>query len=214
MSEGEGGGAFLTEEKRLWHIYKASRRIKHSRFNTYTTLAIAAVLTLGVELSTDSAGSIESVINSFSQTGLILAITTLGFLIAGFTIFSTVSSPAMLVKMAEIENPESGLPWIKHIYFIFMRVFVYYLVFSVYCLFVIIFTNPGFSLEVFSINLFGNSAGMVAVKAAYVVLFSGYYFLLVQLKSFIFNVYHCVMTSLRWEFIKDSKSSSGSDKSS
>jgi len=39
----------------------------------------------------------------------------------------------------------------------------------------------------------------VIVKAAYVLLFTGYYFLIMQLKSFIFNIYHSVMTSLRWK---------------
>ncbi|NPT29868.1 hypothetical protein DDR56_04665 [Halomonas venusta] len=39
----------------------------------------------------------------------------------------------------------------------------------------------------------------VIVKSTYVILFTGYYFLIMQLKSFIFNIYHSVMTSLRWK---------------
>jgi hypothetical protein len=37
---------------------------------------------------------------------------------------------------------------------------------------------------------------------------TGFYFILMQLKSFIFNMHHAVMTSLKWKWDKKNNTSS------
>lgn len=192
--------AELTKEKRLWDVYRASRRIRSNRFNVLSTLAVFLALTLHVSVSVEPLSETLQIVRSTASSALAVALSTLGFLLAGFTVFATISQPSLSLRMAEMQHPQSGLSWLKHNYFIFLRVFIYYLVFSVFCLLVVIFGHKGGLLSV--LVGYSPNAGCVKfalVKASYVLIFTGYYFLLMQLKSFIFNVHHSVMTALRWK---------------
>ena len=192
----------LLKEKRLWHIYLASRSIPHSRFNIISTLIVSLCITASACLSPQPVDKTIEIIRYFSSMGLSLSLNILGFLLAGFTIFATVSQPNLLLGMAEMKHPESGLSWLKHNFFIFMRVFIYYLAFAVFCLFIIIFGHPGGLLTLLtlvSLSPYNECIKFLVVKLCYIVLFTGYFFLILQLKSFIFNIYHSVMTSLRWK---------------
>jgi len=190
----------LMKEKRLWDIYLASRRIPFSRFNTITTLMVFIVLIVNSWLTTQSISDTILVVREFSGTGLATSLSTLGFLLAGFTIFATISQPNLSLRMAEIINPESGLSYLKHNYFVFYRVFIYYLAFSIFCLFIIMFGHKGGLISLLVLySPYSDCVKYAVIKIAYVLLFTGYYFLIMQLKSFIFNIYHAVMTSLRWK---------------
>jgi len=190
----------LMKEKKLWDIYLASRRISFSRFNFITTTIVFLLLCLNVWLTTQPINETINVVRSMASSGLAIALSTLGFLLAGFTIFATVSQPSLSLRMSEIRHPDSGLSYLKHNYFMFLRVFIYYLVFSVFCLFVVIFGHKGGLVPLLvSYAPYEGSVKFAIVKLSYIILFTGYYFLIMQLKSFIFNIYHAVMTSLRWK---------------
>lgn len=190
----------LTKEKKLWDIYIASRRIPFSRFNTITTALVFLLLVVNSWFTTQPVSETLDLVRDLSNTGLAISLSTLGFLLAGFTIFATVSQPSLSLRMAEILHPVSGLSYLKHNYFIFLRVFVYYLAFSIFCLLVVVFGHKGGLLPLLaSFSPYPDEVTFAIVKASYVLLFTGYYFLIMQLKSFIFNIYHSVMTSLRWK---------------
>ena len=127
----------LLKEKKLWDIYLSSRRIPYSRFNVITTLVIILLLVLKVWCCNTTIDETIETIRRFGELGLNITLNTLGFLLAGFTIFATVSQPLLLVSMAKINHPDSGLSYLKHNFFIFMRVFIYYLTFAAFCLLII-----------------------------------------------------------------------------
>jgi len=190
----------LTKEKKLWDVYLASRRIKVSKFNTITTLLVFSSLIFNSWLTTQPISETIELVRSSSASGLSISLSTLGFLLAGFTIFATVSQPSLSLRMSEIRHPDSGLSYLKHNYFIFLRVFIYYIVFSVFCLFIIMFGHKGGLIPLLtSFSPYEENVKFTVVKISYVLLFTGYYFLIMQLKSFVFNIYHAVMTSLRWK---------------
>lgn len=190
----------LTKEKRLWDIYIASRRIPFSRFNTITTAVVFLLLLANSWFTTQPVQETIELVRELSKTGLALALSTLGFLLAGFTIFATVTQPSLSLQMSEIPHPSSGLSYLKHSYFIFIRVFIYYLVFSIFCLLIVIFGHKGGLVPLLaSCSPYSEHVKFAVAKASYVFLFTGYYFILIQLKSFIFNIHHSVMTSLRWK---------------
>lgn len=190
----------LTKEKRLWDIYIASRRIPFSRFNTITTALVFVLLLANSWFTIQPVGQTIELVREFSKIGLEVALSTLGLLLAGFTIFATVTQPSLSIKMSEITHPDSGLSYLKHNYFVFIRVFIYYLSFSVFCLIVIMLGHEGGLVPlVASYSPYPEHVRFTIAKLSYVVLFSGYYFLIMQLKSFIFNIYHSVVTSLRWK---------------
>ena len=190
----------LTKEKRLWDIFIASKRISFSRFNAITTTIVFILLLVNSWLTNQPVEETIELVRDLSSVGLAISLSTLGFLLAGFTIFATVSQPSLSLKMAEITHPVSGLSYLKHNYFIFLRVFIYYLLFSIFCLLIIMFGHKGGLVPVLASHFpYHEQVKFAVVKASYVLLFTGYYFLIMQLKSFIFNIYHSVMTSLRWK---------------
>lgn len=190
----------LTREKKLWDIYLASRRIPFSRFNFISTLVVFSLLVLNATFSREALPDTITLVREMASSGFAISLSTLGFLLAGFTIFATVSQPSLSLNMAAVINEKSGLSYLKHNYFIFLRVFIYYVAFSIFSLSIIMFGHSG-GLIATIINLSPNPDPLrfFIVKAAYVLLFTGYYFLIMQLKSFIFNIYSSVMTSLRWK---------------
>ncbi len=200
MSSSDFNPKDLMKEKKLWDIYIASRRISFSRFNFITTLMVFLLLCLNSWLTTQPIFETIEVVRNMASSGLAIALSTLGFLLAGFTIFATVSQPSLSLRMSEIRHPDSGLSYLKHNYFIFLRVFIYYLVFSVFCLFIVMFGHKGGLVPLLaSYAPYEEGVKFAIVKVSYIALFTGYYFLIMQLKSFIFNIYHAVMTSLRWK---------------
>lgn len=200
MNESEFNPKELTKEKKLLDIYLASKRIPFSRFNAVTTFIVFIALIINSFLTTQPIGETVLVIRELSSTGLGVSLSTLGFLLAGFTIFATVSQPNLSLRMAEIVNKDSGLSYLKHNYFIFYRVFIYYLAFSIFCLLATMFGHKGGLIPILvSYSPYPDNVKFALVKITYVLLFTGYYFLIMQLKSFIFNIYHAVMTALRWK---------------
>ncbi len=190
----------LTKEKKLWDVYIASRRIPFSKFNALTTFIVFLALVANSWLTSQPITETIEVVRTLSASGLSISLSTLGFLLAGFTIFATVSQPSLSLRMSEIVHPDSGLSYLKHNYFIFLRVFIYYLVFSVFCLIVMMFGHKGGLIPLLvSYSPYESNVTFAVVKISYVLLFTGYYFLIMQLKSFVFNIYHAVMTSLRWK---------------
>jgi hypothetical protein len=128
------------------------------------------------------------------------SLNVLGFLLAGFTIFAMISKPELLIQMQKREHPEYKMSWLKYNYCVFFRVFMYYLMFAFFCAFVLLF---GQSHSIWS-HLFGDDGAsktekLIVLKTMFVVIGGGWFVLLLSLKSFIFNIYHVVMTVLRWE---------------
>lgn len=190
----------LTSEKKLWDIYLASRRIPFSTFNVVSTLVVFILLVVNAAFSAETLEDTTKLIRDMAANGFSISLSTLGFLLAGFTIFATVSQPNLSLSMAAIKNDDSGLSFLKHNYFVFLRVFIYYIVFCVFSLSIVVFGHKGGLVStVVGYTPKPEFVKFVIVKSTYVILFTGYYFLIMQLKSFIFNIYHSVMTSLRWK---------------
>lgn len=189
----------ILKEKRLWDIYISSRRIPYSRFNTVTTFIIFLLLIVSAWCCNAPTGEQITTIREFAELGLILSLTTIGFLLAGFTIFASVSQPSLLASMACVRHPDSGLSYLKHNFFVFMRVFIYYLVFAALCVIIVIFGHKNGLISILVHHSpHPEKLKFLVVNISYVALFTFYYFLIMQLKSFIFNIYHSVMTSIRW----------------
>lgn len=193
----------LTEEKSLWQIYKKSRRISTNRFNFYATLVFFLLTVLNYcSLTDDLVGKLENV-RKYSEYFLTLIATILGFLIAGFTIFATISQPDMLVAMSRHREEKSDLSFLKNNFFVFIRVFIYYLSYSAFCVFLIVFAvRGGIFHSVVKLSPISREIYEFLIGSAYIGLFTGVFFLFMQLKSFIFNVYHSVMTAVRWKAIQ------------
>ncbi|MGF6136523.1 hypothetical protein [Pseudomonas laurylsulfatiphila] len=193
----------LMDEKSLWAIYVKARRIPFSTFNSWMTLIVFVLVALQYCMLEISLDEKLKIVREFSTMAMGVVVSVLGFILAGFTIFATISQPDMLVAMSKYRHEKSQLSYLKNNFFIFMRVFIYYLLYTVFCLMIIVFAVKGGLIhKVVQLSPISWKITEWLVGAAYVFLYTGMFFLLMQLKSFIYNVYHTVMTAIRWKAIQ------------
>ncbi|MCL1060770.1 hypothetical protein MK852_01225 [Shewanella benthica] len=191
----------LTSEKSLWDVYKLSRRILPSKFQVVVMLGVAFCLSLNVFYFDTKTSLLLSNVRSWATMGFNFSITTLGFLIAGFTIFATISKPKMMLAMMEFVHPETGLKTLKYNFFAFMKVFIAYIFFASVYLTIMLFGQTGGLLDnLLTIIPNGDCIKVVLIRIAYIIVGSSFVYLLLMLKSFVFNIYAIVMNFLRWEY--------------
>lgn len=191
----------LTSEKSLWDVYKLSRRIVPSRLQVLFVLGSFLALAANSFIFSSNVQVVIDDVRKWSEMGFSFAITILGFLIAGFTIFSTLSKPKMMLAMMDHINKETGLPTLKYNFFAFMKVFIAYIAFLLFYAFILLFGQSGGLLSNI-VQYVPNSdcVKSVVVNIAYAITGSSFVYLLLLLKSFVFNIYAIVMNMLRWEY--------------
>ncbi|QJQ94824.1 MULTISPECIES: hypothetical protein [Halomonadaceae] len=191
----------LTSEKSLWDVYKLSRRILPGKFQVFVVLGSVALLIANAMFFAREESVLLADVRKWSEMGFEFAITTLGFLIAGFTIFATLSKPKMMLAMMGHINKETGLPTLKYNFFAFMKVFIAYIAFSlVYLLIVLFGQQGGLVSNVVSVLPHSDCIRMILIKTSYAIIGGSFVYLLMLLKSFVFNIYAIVMNFLRWEY--------------
>ena len=191
----------LTSEKSLWDVYKLSRRIKPSKFHVIVVVGCFFALTLNAVIFSNNEDVILADLRKWAEMGFGFSITILGFLIAGFTIFSTLSKPRMMLAMMDHTNQETGLPTLKYNFFAFMKVFIAYIALLLLYTLILIFGQSG-GLVSNVIDYLPNSdcVRTVIINFGYAIVGSSFFYLLLLLKSFVFNIYAIVMNMLRWEY--------------
>ncbi len=196
--------ADLLKEKSLWQVYKASHKIPFSRFNIGFGLSLS-VATMLFAFRAKSDSVLADQLLAFATTSFSFGIAQLGFLLAGFSFFATVADKEMFCRMAERDHAESGLSYVKYNFFVFMRVFVEYLAFSVLSLFLMVMLTKGLGVREGLVSLLRQSPveRHFLATAALGIFVGGMMYLLLQLASFIFNIFHVVMTSIRWALQKE-----------
>ena len=200
-------GRDLLNEKNLWQIYKkCANLLSPSKFNIKFIFFIYLILICEVSYFPENYQYRIAMCKSLSELGLGFGSTILGFLIAGFTIFSTLSKPELFLRLQQTIHEKSGLSYLKVNFFTFVEVFVVYIFFMICCLVVKIFCGSyGFFASVVKYSAMHTLNGYYLDKqfianSGYVI-FCGLCFIsLLSLKSFIFNTYHTVMTSVVWSF--------------
>jgi hypothetical protein len=199
----------LTSEKSLWSVWLLSRKTR-GRNRTVYIAASAAIGTLaGAEswFSNLSTSDVAARVQAWVADGFNLSVAILGFLLAGFTLFPTMMKPSLAIALAQHEHPTSGLSYLKHNLAVFMAVFVeYWLLLCTHLL----------------ARFFGDKAGVLAsaihglptarllVSVAACLVAMQLTHAVLALQSFIFNVYHVVMSGVRWD--AEEKTSAADDR--
>lgn len=186
------------KEKNLWHIFKSSQVIPISNYNKWISRIVALIAFINGYFLTSN--QLYLVVTTTSGTLFGVLITTLGFLVAGYTIFCTVIPIDLQKEMSEAVDDDTGLSYFNLFHFLFLRVFFYFVAFS------------GF---LFLINFFQGSSGLIFFLIdnhcfyfminllAYTLIAGITIFILMELMSFIFNIFESVRTTLHWEKGKD-----------
>lgn len=191
----------LIREKTLRDVYWASRRLQVSRFNQFSTIIVFLLLGAYGVFSPESAQSIAEKTRIVSDYAFAFSTSILSFLIAGFTIYVTVTKTELFLFLASTRHENSGLPWIKHISFHFLRVMALYVAACVFYVSVKLFASTSGPLSLLLGTLLQDPSqtkiwlariGLSTVGALLV-------HLILLLQSFIFNIYHTAMLSVCWE---------------
>lgn len=191
----------FTKEKNLWDVFLLSTKITVSKAHIYILAISAILLFLNGFFIVDNTSQIADEVRAWAVIGFNFSVATIGPLIAGFTIFATLSKPDMMIAMMGHINKKTGLPVLKYNLMAFMKVFISFI---------------SFTFLYFAIMLFGQSHGLIvgflnilpyseAIKKytslfAYILTGTSIIYLLLTIKTFIFNIYAIVMTSIRWEY--------------
>ncbi|ACZ75618.1 conserved hypothetical protein [Dickeya parazeae Ech586] len=199
-------GSEITKEKNLWQVALLARKITMSKLHIVIIISTAMLLIINSFLLAKKTDQLLLDIRGWSNFGFNFTITTLGFLIAGFTIFATLSKPDMMIAMMLHENKEAKIPTLKYNFMAFMKVFISFIACTLIYLFIILLgqTN-GFLANIIRAMPYSEIIKPYGIKTSYVVIGTSLVYLVLAIKTFIYNVYAIVMTSVRWEYEKNQK---------
>lgn len=190
-----------TKEKSLGEVYWKARRVGSTKTNFRMAALVGIAFILFAladwyfDLAVFSSGELNALLNQIAEIGFALTTAILGFLIAGFSIFASITRPAIFAGLAKLDHKDSGLSRLQFIFFNFLLVFVHYLAFLGASIFLKLFLPVAPAL----IDLVLQHAGISAMQVWWTgvglagLLLSWLAFLMMLLKSFIWNIYQAVL---------------------
>lgn len=203
----------LTKEKSLFALWRLSFKFGQSWFNLMVALMVSGVILRFVYLVPEHTYLITGQLRRLVAAGIAFAPSTLGFLIAGFTVFVTVIRIDVFLEMAQREKPKTGESFLKYNLSAFMVVFVHYVAYLFCCITLDLFIQTGglASIALANAKSYPEIAPHVdsvkyVVSGGLLVFMGGWtVYLVMLLKSLVFNVYHVTLTAVRWEWEKPPK---------
>ncbi len=191
----------LLKEKNLWQIYKATWNIPDNRFNWLVGIISLLFFLCYVTISGDIKGMHELLLK-LAEIGFNSAVTLLGFLIAGFTIFGSLAKPELLLTMLKHTHKKSGLSYLKYNFFTIIRTFIYFLIFAAFQLIIIaIGQRNGIIAELVKYYPFLQPVAGLAIRSCLVASAVLWVAVFLELKSFVYNVHHFVFTMVKFEAV-------------
>jgi len=102
-----------------------------------------------------------------------------------------------------IKHPDYDMTYLKYVYGVFMRVFIHFITWSIVYLFIIMFgQNNGLITKIVNGLMIPYEVKVIGVKLTYIIIGCSAIYLVLSIKTFIFNIYTMLMQSLRWEMGK------------
>lgn len=192
----------LLKEKNLWQIYRASWTIPDSKFNWIAGLSSMALFGF-YAITAQNVVGMHGLLMKLAEIGFSSAVSLLGFLIAGFTIFGSLTNPKLLLTMLRFQEKRSRLSYLKYNFFTLIRTFIYFLVFAAFQLIVIIVGQRDGLVSEIAIWL-PSFQPLLRPLLRFTFLVSTVLWTVsfLQLKSFVFNVHHFVFTMIKFDAVE------------
>jgi hypothetical protein len=151
-------------------------------------------------------GGLAATLRKLADTGLAASTSLLGFLIAGFTVFATVTKVELFVEMARVEHEQSGESYLKYNLSAFVVVFVHYVAYLFVCMTIVVLGQSGgpvsFVVKTLAIHApqaVGPELILAICGILLVLLATWTFYLILLLKSFVYNTYQVLVTVVRWD---------------
>ncbi|WP_145964114.1 hypothetical protein [Chromobacterium phragmitis] len=179
----------VQKENSFWGLCRLVFSIPFNMENILIPAIVLIILFLFNSFGLDCKEIKFTDIASFSNNLIGWYYTILAFLVAGYTIFATVTSAEMSVSLASTESPINGMSMLRYIHASFFKTIIIFLIGSTFSLLLVLLLRDwGFSG--FLIKNFGNIYLWSALDAINV---SAFILSLMMLKSFMYNIYSAVM---------------------
>jgi hypothetical protein len=192
----------LLAEKSLLEVFSGGRRLLGASYHKWLILVICLALAFAMAIAWPSdpaqSGNLLTMTIAWAQAGLAFSTSILGFLLAGFAIFATLTKTELFEILAQIPYRDSGISHLKFVFFNFIVTFIQYLAFLSFCAAVTLLFATGSPVrESLSQLLEGWVNTKHALVASTAILLAGWFAaVLLMLKSFIWNLYQAVLFTI------------------
>lgn len=202
--------ARLSDEKSMWQMYLLSYSFPTSKINVGVFVACFVSLVVFGFLVGDNNSILISMTRAILSFGVSLAPSILGFLVAGFTIFVTVTRADLFEYMAIVRYGKSRHSYLKYNMSAFMLAFCHYIAYLIFCAVLTVFAQPGGPVGILmkALDEFLRANYGIRFYGFAVILLMSFLgawtvYLLMLLKSFIYNTYQVLTTTVRWGLGED-----------
>ncbi|WP_102797120.1 hypothetical protein [Bowmanella denitrificans] len=179
----------LTEENNFWKLYALTRKIPDSKDNVLIFIVSYIIFFSynydGLKIEVDEFDRVKDALKLLLSTLLSI----MGFILAGYAIFATLTDKELQHELADHIEPTTKLNYLKYSHCIFIRILVDLLLIAFLSLLFFAFLEManGISFEI-----------EVLISIIEPLVYALMVLILMLCKSFIYNVYHSIMTSMRW----------------
>jgi hypothetical protein len=195
-------------QKSLWAVYKLSRTaLPKPIFNSAVfwisafVLSVVFVWSIGIGHEVYSLNEALALTRTVANSGFVLAVGILGFLIAGFSIFASVTKDELFITLAKIPYRDSGINRLQFVFFNFLNVFTVYIGLLAICLFsIILFSEQSPLIRLHTAVAYDDR--QVGVPILFLFTCSIVQWIVsavLKLKSFIWNLYQTVLVTIATE---------------
>lgn len=190
----------LLNEKDLLAVYRLGKELPHKKFNTALLIVFPILSGIVAFSGLWEVSEILTVTRSIIESGFDVSINLLGFLLAGFTVFTSIYKSELMLFMAKEEKEGTGLSYLKYNMYHFMKLFIVLLIFCFVCFILKILSVQNGFLSGLAISFkIPYQTKAVLIKIAFMITTFCQFYILICLKALIFNIYHIIMTSIRWD---------------
>jgi len=144
---------------------------------------------------------VASWLQGFSGVMVSAVASILGFLIAGFAIFATIGHQKLFQGLAQIRHPGSRLSEFKFVFFNFIYIFIHFVSYiSLLAFSVVMFVSgPALTFLVSIADYMPSIAWRFGMFQAFVIFVCYTVYILLLLKSFIWNLYQSLLVVIFFE---------------
>lgn len=135
------------------------------------------------------------IVHNALDIGFVLSISVLGFLVAGFSIFASITKPKLFILLAKLPYKKSDISNFQYVFFIFLNVFSVYIILLTISLFLKIGFSENSPLTMISYEIYNKlpNVCMLVNAIVFTVLIGLIAEAIVRLKSFTWNLYQAVI---------------------
>lgn len=210
MSDGWKDEIFA--QKSLWEVFRTSRAaLPRPKINSYIFwISVAIVAAFLVFLVVDGGRNFTdrdavTFLRFVAGQGTSLSVGILGFLVAGFAIFASVTRAELFITLAKIpykrDGEKTGINRLQFVFFNFINVFTVYMSLLALCLVIVVLFSDRSPLLVLASNVLAPNpvAPILAVGSLTGILLLALITAILKLKSFVWNLYQTVLVTIATE---------------